>query len=80
MPLQDAEASAQELERAVSDLGLNEAADLKPLVTQLQSDGYQVGLQHGYVWIPKEEWGSCQRAATRELQIVYGGDQQEAVC
>ena len=64
----------------VSDLGLNEAHDLEPLVMQLRTDGYQVGLEDAYVWIPQAESTACREAATRYLQIVYGGDEQEAVC
>ena len=64
----------------VGDLGLKEANDLKPLVIQLRKDGYQVGLKHGYVWIPETEWTACQEAAARYLQIVYGDDEQEATC
>ena len=64
----------------VSDLGLKEANDLKPLVIQLRKDGYQVGLNHAYVRIPETEWTACRAAATRYLQIVYGDGKQEPTC
>ena len=63
----------------VADLGLNEADDLKPLVMQLRTDGYQVGLENEYVWIPKAEWTPCQEASANYLQMVYSGDEQEAM-
>ena len=62
----------------VTDLGLNEADDLKPLVMQLRTNGYQVGLEHAYVWVSKDEWTLCRAAAIRYLQIVYR-DEQEAM-
>ncbi len=64
----------------VSDLGLNEADDLLPLLKQLHRDGYQVELKHAHVWIPEAEWMVCREAATHYLQIVYGGDEQAATC